>query len=196
MSGKNIKINRKKGNGDPSAEEPKKKELTLEEEKSDQDIEPEPEEQPGPEPTPEEKIAELTDRLQRLAAEFENYKKKNAHEFERGHMGGSAYVLEKLLPVLDSFDMAHSQNADQSGEGIIEGLGKIRKQLLESMLGMGLKIISPKKGDELDPNLHEVLMVQPSEDQPEDTIFATLQRGYSYKDRLLRAAKVQVAKAP
>lgn len=200
MSGKNIKINRKKGNGngETSIDDSVDKNHENVDEDGSQMTEPDTKEQKQtePEPTPQQKVAELTDRLQRLAAEFENYKKKNAREFERGHRAGSAFILEKLLPVMDSFDIALQQSTDNSNRGILEGVGKIRKQLFEALMGIGLEAINPQKGDDLDPNMHEVVLVEQTEDQPEDTIFATLQCGYSYKNQLIRAAKVQVAKSP
>jgi len=182
------------GNGRP--EEQKASQEKREEPIAADYVTAEQDEQTAPEPTPEEQIAALTDRLQRLAAEFENYKKKNAREFERGHKAGAVAIVERLLPVLDSFDSALKAENDADESGIAEGLRKIHKQLLQSMTDAGLEIIEPAKGDAFDPNIHEVLFCQQTEEVPEDHVFTTLQRGYTFKGWLVRAAKVQLAKVP
>lgn len=157
---------------------------------------PEKTEEPKAPPTPEETIAELTNQLQRLAAEFENYKKKNSREFDRGREFGAVELLVKLMPVLDSFDSAIQGEYCKSDSGILEGIEKIQCQLIDSLALAGLKAVEPNKGDPLDPNIHEVMFVQETTEIPSDTIFATFAKGYSYKDKLVRPAKVQVAKNP
>lgn len=146
--------------------------------------------------TVEEQLADMTRQLQRLAAEFENYKKKNAREFERGHQAGSVRMIERLLSILDSFDSAVQSNTNGGEESLLEGFQQIHRQMIEALTGAGLEVIDPEQGTPLDPHVHEVLLTHPTSDVPEDTIFATLQRGYSYNGWLVRPAKVQVAKKP
>lgn len=164
----------------------------------DQDMDSSEKEEEKPEPTPEEKIVELTNQLLRMAAEFENYKKKNAREYDRGALSGSINIVQRLIPVLDSFDSALGSQNDvpDQAKGIYEGLVKIQSQMVENLFSAGLKVIEPEKGTPLDPNFHEVLMVQETDEVPGDTIFAIFQKGYSFKGQLVRAAKVQVAKEP
>ncbi len=188
-----------KGNGTAATEDnPKEEETVIEEPDTDSDADEaeDVEEEKVAEPTVEEQLTEMTGRLQRMAAEFENYKKKNAREFERGHQAGAVRIIDRLLPVLDSFDSAQQSQREGSGEILLEGFQKIHQQMIEALLGAGLEIIEPEQGTPLDPKVHEVLLTQPTKDVPEDTIFATFQRGYSLKGWLIRPAKVQVAKKP
>ena len=100
------------------------------------------------------------------------------------------------MPVLDSFDSALQTDVTGAESGVLEGLKKIRGQMIELLIGSGLEVIEPDPGDTFDPNIHEVLLCQETEEFQDNTVFATLQRGYSYKNRLIRAAKVQLAVAP
>ena len=205
MSRKTIPINKKKdaaagGNGNPEPleenTEPVETEGVVDEPSPEQDPESSEFAEAVEEMTDSQRADEMTDQLQRLAAEFENYKKKNAKEFERGHRAGGAYIIEKLFPVFDSFDLALlTPNLDDS-TGLFEGLKKIREQMIELLDGAGLKIIAPLKGEAFNPHFHEVLVCLETEEIDDNTVFATLQPGYSYKGYQLRAAKVQLAIAP
>lgn len=148
-----------------------------------------------PEPPLDEK-ADLTNRMLRIAAEFENYKKKNAREFSRGHDLGMTSAIERLVPVLDSFDSAVASGKDAKGSSIYEGLVKIQNLMTETLIGAGMGILDPEKGEIFDPNFHEVLLTHETEELPDQSIWACLQKGYTFKGRLVRAAKVQVAVAP
>jgi molecular chaperone GrpE len=90
--------------------------------------------------------------------------------------------VEKLLPALDSIDIARSQSEDK-------GLAMIQKQLLD---GTGLSILDPL-GEVFDPNLHEPMGTVEAKDAEEDTIVTVLQKGYKFKEVIIRPAKVQVA---
>ncbi len=188
---------RGKGNFMPEETDKGKSAKKYEEmEKVDNSAEDEKIEESAPPRTPEEKIADLTSQLQRIAAEFANYKKKNAREFDRGRQFGAVEILERLAPVFESFECAVSGEYDENSCVVTEGFEKIHGQMMENLKSAGLKIIEPKKGDPLNPNIHEVMFVEETDQAPNDSIFATFAKGYSYKDKLIRPAKVQVAKSP
>jgi len=139
---------------------------------------------------------DLTEHLQRLAAEFENYKKRAAREMAQAQEIGKARVLEATLPVLDSLDRSLAQVADgQDAAAWREGLQRIRQQLREALEKQGLAAIPAEPGAPLDPNIHEVMLAQPDAEIPADHILQIYQVGYKLNDRLLRPAKVIVARA-
>jgi len=142
-------------------------------------------------------VEELTDHLQRLAAEFENYKKRAARDLEGIKLVGMAQVVETLLPALDSFERSLTAPANVP-ESLIwrEGLAKIHQQLVNVLEKLGLKTVKPEAGEPLNPNLHEVLFATPTDQAEPNSIIATLQVGYQLGERLLRPAKVQVAVRP
>ncbi len=137
-----------------------------------------------------EKIEELTNLLKRIQADFENYKKlveKQKSEF-------SCYikqdVIKKLLPVLDSIELALKNTGDK--ENFIKGVELIFAQLYSILQSEGLKPIECV-GKRLDPYNHEVLLKEQS-DKEEDTILEELQKGYMLNDKIIRHTKVKVAK--
>lgn len=138
----------------------------------------------------EAKVAELTNDLKRLQADFENYKKRVEKENTQFREYASASVVKKLLPVLDSFEMAikNTKNHDE----FVKGMELIYSQF-HSILGEeGLRPIEAGN-KKLDPYLHEVLLSEKS-DKAEDTILEELQKGYMFKGCVLRHSKVKVAK--
>lgn len=140
---------------------------------------------------------ELVDQLQRLAAEFDNYRKKNAGEYSRGVIEGQARAIEAILPVLDSFALAVASAANATDAGALRtGIEAVQRQLLGQLGGLGLEEIHAAPGDALDPNVHEVLMAQPGAGIEPGRVTAEFQVGYRFKSRLLRAAKVCVAAEP
>src|SRR3989344_1747080 len=135
------------------------------------------------------KIAELTESLQRLQAEFENYKKyveKEKVEFTRY---AKADMLQKLLPLLVSFELSLQHRGNK--EEFIEGMEIVYSQFHTLLEKEGLKPI--KAEGKLNPHLHEVLLMEPSAKE-EDTILAELQKGYMLYDKVLRYSKVKVSK--
>ncbi|MCL4234390.1 MAG: nucleotide exchange factor GrpE [Deltaproteobacteria bacterium] len=140
---------------------------------------------------------ELVDQLQRLAAEFDNYRKKNAGEYSRGVQDGQARAIEAILPALDSFTLAVASAANATDVGALRsGVEAVQRQLLGLLGGLGLEEIHAAPGDTLDPNVHEVLMAQPGTGIEPGRVTAEFQVGYRFKSRLLRAAKVCVAAEP
>jgi len=177
-----------------------KDEGVIPEDAAGQDRESEPAEsdniQSAPAPKPVDPVVELTDRLQRLAAEFENYKKRNAREFDRGRESGMVSMIERLLPALDSFDSALESFKGKDETGIYEGLGKIRELMVDSLKAAGLEVLTPEPGTPFDPHFHEVMLTLETGDFNDQDIVVTLQKGYRFKSMLIRAAKVQIAVEP
>ena len=144
------------------------------------------------------KADENWERLLRTTADFDNFKKRAAREKIESAQYATASVLQKLLPVLDNFEMAlaAAQAAtDAKNTSLSSGVSMIQSQL-KSVLGeSGLEEIDAA-GKPFDPNFHEAVSEQESADVPEGHVLQQLRRGYKLKDRLLRAATVIVAKKP
>ena len=145
----------------------------------------------GPKIDPKEsKINELTDSLQRLQAEFENFKKRNEKESIAYREFANAAFSEKLLPVIDAFQLALN-NID--GKEFAKGIELIYSQLYEILEKEGVRPI--KIEGELDPYKHEVLLSENTDNENEDQkIIEELQTGYMFKDKVLRYSKVKVKK--
>ena len=137
----------------------------------------------------DQKIAELTDTLKRLQAEFENFKKRNDKERVEFVKYAHADIISQLLPVLDSFELALKNTADK--DKLIEGIKMIHAQLYSTLEALGLHPIKAT-GEKFDPYRHEVLMKQES-DKPEDTILEEFQKGYMLNDKVIRHSKVKIS---
>ncbi len=138
----------------------------------------------------EEKIHELTDSLQRLQAEFENYKKRTEKEKEDFVKYAKADLIAKLLPTLDSFEIALKNTTDN--EKFVKGIELIFAQLYSLLESEGIRPIKAD-GEKFDPFKHEVLMKEAS-DKEEDMILEELQKGYMLNAKVLRHSKVKVSK--
>ena len=141
-------------------------------------------------PSKDEQVAELTETLQRLQAEFENYKKRVDNEKTQFIKYSKADIIEKLLPILDSFELALKNQKDQ--KNFLKGIELIFSQLYQTLEHEGLKPIEAL-GKKFDPYQHEVLLKEKS-DKEEDTILEELQKGYFLNDKIIRHSKVKVAK--
>ena len=132
----------------------------------------------------------LFDRLARLQAEFENFRKRNAREQTEFREYATAEAAKNFLPVLDNFSLALKTSSEQN---LRQGVELIRKQMEEVLAKMGLEAI-PAEGEQFDPRLHEAIEMVDTTDVPDHQIIEELQRGYRVKDRLLRPAMVRVAR--
>ena len=132
----------------------------------------------------------LFDRLVRLQAEFENFRKRNAREQADFREYASAEAAKNFLPVLDNFNLALKTNSDQN---LRQGVELIRKQMEEVLAKIGIEVI-PAVGEQFDPRLHEAIEMVDTTEVPDHQIIEELQRGYRVKDRLLRPAMVRVAR--
>jgi molecular chaperone GrpE len=145
-----------------------------------------------------EKAREYHDMLLRTAAEFDNYKKRIIREKQESAKLANEAILQKLIPVLDNFEMAlaatgNSQTA--SVQSLQTGVNMILQQFKGTLKEAGLEEINAT-GQKFDPNLHEALSQQESADVPEGQVVQQLRKGYRLRDRLLRPAGVIVSKAP
>ena len=133
---------------------------------------------------------EVDDRLLRLAADFENYKKRAAREREEYVAHANARLLSELLPVIDDLERALSA-AEQHEEAQLEdGVRLVHRALSEALRKEGLTEIATE--GPFDPHVHEALLSQPSE-APEGDVIQVLQKGYELGDRVLRPARVVVS---
>jgi molecular chaperone GrpE len=135
---------------------------------------------------------ELRNRLARAQAEFENARKRAAKEQRDFQDFALADVLKSLLPVIDSFDQALQAPA-QNLEEFRFGVDLIRKQLHDTLTKLGLRQI-PTKGEPFDPYLHEAVELVHTTAAEDNHILNEMQRGYKLRDRLLRPARVAVAR--
>ncbi len=133
-------------------------------------------------------IKELTDTLQRLQADFENYKKRVDKEKEQLKLVTTAKVIAQLLPMIDSFEIAVKNSGNQ--EQLRKGVELLYAQFAAFLKNIGVKAIETKK---FDPTKHEVLL-QEEKDVEDDTITEELQKGYMLNDVVIRTSKVKIAK--
>ena len=138
------------------------------------------------------------DRLLRTTADFDNFKKRAARERTEAAQNASLALIQKLLPILDGFDMA--QTAAQSSQGdklaaLQTGVSMIQAQLKSFVSEAGVEEVDAT-GKTFDPAVHEAISQQESREVPEGSVLQQLRKGYKSRDRLLRPATVIVAKKP
>ena len=143
----------------------------------------------GKECNKDQKICELTDSLQRMQAEFENYKKYNEKKNVEFAKYAKADIIDKLLPIMDSFEMALKHT--EKKEEFIKGVEMIFSEIFTMLEKEGLRKIGAD--GKFNPDYHEVLIKEES-DKEEDTILEELQKGYMLNDKVLRYTKVKVSK--
>ncbi len=138
------------------------------------------------------------ERLLRTTADFDNFKKRAAREKQDAIRFANEALLEKLIPVLDAFDMALSaaQNDDPKAvQALKTGISMVHQQLRSALADAGLEEVDAADKP-FDPNLHEAVSQQETADTPEGQVLQQLRKGYRLRERLLRPATVVVAKAP
>ena len=134
------------------------------------------------------------DQLLRLAADFENYKKRMIRDRQSYLKYAEENILKDLLPSIDNLERAVAQDeATQSLQTLLEGVELTLKGLQATVSKYGLEPIE-SVGEPFDPNLHEALVMEASDEVPAQSVLREFEKGYHYKDRLLRAAKVVVSK--
>ncbi len=140
----------------------------------------------------EQKIGELTESLQRLQAEFENYKKRQAEEQASTMVRAKEMVLTELLPALDNFDLATSHlPAELESNSWAQGMQYVGQQLTQKLDELGVNKIMPA-GKQFDHNFHEAIEHVQS-DKPEGIITDVITPGYQIGDRVVRPARVKVS---
>ncbi len=143
------------------------------------------------------KLEELNSQYMRLAADFENFRKRTQREKEELELQIKCKTIAELLPVVDSFELArtHIQTSTEAEEKIHRSYQGVYKQLVDCLKRIGVSAMRPE-GKPFDPNLHEAVMREPTAEHPEGTVLEELKRGYMLGDRVLRHAMVKVAAPP
>ena len=203
--------------GEDQAEEENAKEASEDEEVSDnEEEEPDEEQEPDEEEEPDEededkksgkklfgkknkkdkkdeKIEELTDRLTRQMAEFDNFRKRTEKEKSQMYEIGAKDIIEKMLPVVDNFERGLDAVKEEDKEDpFIQGMEIVYKQLMTVLGELGVKPIEAV-GKEFDPNLHNAVMHVEDENFGENIIAEEFQKGYMYRDSVVRHSMVKVA---
>ncbi len=172
--GVEIKINKEE------KEEKEKREKTRENE-----------EQKTKSPNIEEEYEKLKNDYLRLLAEFDNYRKRVSKEIEEAKEAAKRSIIKEFLVILDNLEKA-IEMAYKHKDAIIEGIELSIKSFKDMLKKHGVEEINPKK-ESFDPNLHDALMTQESDELPKNTVIQTVEKGYMLKDKLIRPAKVIVS---
>ncbi len=138
----------------------------------------------------EEKYNAERDAHLRLAAEYDNFRKRTAKEKEGSYMNGRADAVEKLLPVYDNLSRALKQ--ETADEAFKKGVEMTMNELIKILNGLGVEIFG-NEGDAFDPNIHNAVMHLEDENVPENTIVQVFQQGFKMGEKIVRFAMVQVA---
>lgn len=141
----------------------------------------------------ENKLAEATDRIQRQMAEFDNFRKRTEKEKAASFDMGARSVIEKLLPVVDSFERGlGGLDEEKKAEPFAAGMDLVYKQLKKMLDDLDVKPIEAV-GAPFNPDLHNAVMHVEDEDQPESTVVEEFQKGYTYHGTVIRYSMVKVA---
>ena len=141
----------------------------------------------------DEKIEELTDMVKRQMAEFDNYRKRTEKEKSSMYEIGAREVIEKILPIVDNFERGLAAVPEEEKETpFVDGMNKIYRQLLSVFEGMGVKTIE-SVGQEFNPDYHNAVMHVEDEEAGENVVVEEFQKGYTYKDTVIRHSMVKVA---
>ena len=138
----------------------------------------------------EQKVEELTDRLKRTMAEFDNFRKRTEKEKSSMYIIGAKEIVEKILPVVDNFERGLAQA--QEGDAFADGMKMIYKQLTTTLDELGVKPIEAV-GKEFNPDFHNAVMHVEDEEVGENIVVEEFQKGYTYKDFVVRHSMVKVA---
>ena len=138
-------------------------------------------------------VAEANDKYARLFAEFDNFRKRSEKEKSQMFTMGSKDVVEKILPIVDSFERGLTLVAEENKEDpFVVGMDKVYKQFLQILEGLGVKPIEAV-GQEFNPDLHNAVMHVDDESVGENIVVEEFQKGYMYKDTVVRYSMVKVA---
>ena len=143
----------------------------------------------------EHQVSELTTDLQRVRADFENYRKRVEQEREMARASGKVGAIMKLLPVVDNIERAISHAPTElKDNGWAQGVTKLVKNLEKSLADMGVKRIDASHGTRFDPELHEAIQFDEDADGEHEVIAEELQAGYKLGDEVIRHSMVKVTK--
>ena len=138
----------------------------------------------------DEQIEDLNDRLKRQMAEFDNFRKRTEKEKSSMYIIGAKEIVEKILPVVDNFERGLAQA--QEGDAFADGMKMIYKQLTTTLDELGVKPIEAV-GKEFNPDFHNAVMHVEDEEVGENIVVEEFQKGYTYKDFVVRHSMVKVA---
>lgn len=138
----------------------------------------------------DEKIEELTDKVKRQLAEFENFRHRSEKEKSSMYEMGAKSVVEKILPVIDNFERG-LEHAPQEGDPFADGMRMVYKQMLTELENLGVKPIEAV-GNDFDPNIHNAVMQVASDEYESGKVAQELQKGYMYRETLVRPSMVAV----
>ncbi len=173
---KDTDVNEAKSEDDTSADADEKKGLFKKKKKDKKD----------------EQIEELNDRLKRQMAEFENFRKRSEKEKSQMFDMGAKTIVEKILPVIDNFERGLAAVPDdKKDDPFITGMDKVYKQMLTELDAAGVKPIECV-GQEFDPDFHNAVMQVENDELESGTVAQELQKGYMYKDSVVRHSMVSV----
>lgn len=140
----------------------------------------------------QERIEELEDKVKRQLAEFENFRNRSEKEKTAMYEVGAKSVIEKLLPVIDNFERGFLTVPEEEKDSpFVDGMNKVYKQLITELESIGVKPIEAV-GLEFDPNLHNAVMQVESEEYESGVVAQELQKGYTYRDTVVRHSMVAV----
>ncbi len=141
----------------------------------------------------DEKIAELTDRVTRQMAEFDNFRKRTEREKSAMYEVGAKSIVEKLLPVVDNFERGFLTVAEEDkDDAFVKGMEMVYKQLMTMLESADVKPIEAV-GKEFNPDLHNAVMHVEDEEVGENIVVEEFQKGYTYRDSVVRYSMVKVA---
>jgi molecular chaperone GrpE len=138
-------------------------------------------------------IEELTDRVQRQMAEFDNFRKRSEKEKAAMYEVGAKSVIEKILPTIDNFERGFAGlTEEQKEDAFVQGMEKVYRQMLTTLESIGVTPIEAL-GKEFDPNFHNAVMHVEDDEAGENIIVEEFQKGYLYRDSIVRHSMVKVA---
>ena len=141
----------------------------------------------------DEKIEELTDRLTRQMAEFDNFRKRTEKEKSQMYEVGAKDIIEKILPVVDNFERGlDAVKEEEKEDPFVQGMEKVYKHLVTTLEGIEVKPIEAV-GQPFDPNFHNAVMHVEDENFGENIVAEEFQKGYTYRDSVVRHSMVKVA---
>lgn len=136
---------------------------------------------------------EATNRLLRIQAEFDNFKKRSQKEKEAERKYKAQELVTELLPVMDNFERALKVENTEANSSLVEGISMVYRQLEDALKNNGVEVIETE-GQEFDPNLHHAVIQAEEEEVESNFIVEELQKGYMLKGRVIRPAMVKVNK--
>jgi molecular chaperone GrpE len=137
------------------------------------------------------------DLAMRNAADLENYRKRATREKEDAIRFANAAFLERLIPILDNFELGLGAARNDAGAAsIVAGLDMVARQLQDFLVACGVEPVNPEPGTPFDPNLHEAIGQEAHPEIPDGSVVRQLRKGFKLRERLLRPATVVVSKGP